>query len=248
MTTIQQNIAKRHGLPDDAPIRLVSGPASMSMLDPFRFTARITTDSLDRDGEVMIPQGMDATEFEKTGTIFWNHNYDIPVAKAAGKFTRLDGEVLSTAEFAKRPGDYQGEFFPDFARAMVSQGIVGGVSIGFIPVHSRDASNEDRKRFGDGTRRVHTRWKLLEWSIAPVQSNPDAVVVAVGKGLLSVVQAKQFLGVEVKPPAPAEPKPEPVMQKRRVVYYVMTPPAPKPIDLSREIGKALKKMRGELYA
>ena len=62
-------------------------------------------------------------------------------------------------------------------------GINPGVSIGFIPIESRNATKGDRAKYGDGVQTVHSKWKLLELSIAPVQANQEAVVVAVGKAL-----------------------------------------------------------------
>lgn len=36
------------------------------------FTAIITAETLDRDGEVLIPAGMNSKEFEQNPTLFWN--------------------------------------------------------------------------------------------------------------------------------------------------------------------------------
>jgi hypothetical protein len=182
---VKAAIRKRHNLADDAPVELKSMPMSVKMLDSHTFRARITTDSLDRDSEVVIPQGLDATSFEKAGTIFWNHNYDVPLAKNI-KLTRGKNFIDATAEFAHRPGDYVGEFFPDFARAMVSQGIVKGVSIGFMAKETRNPSKKDVEEWGDELRRVISKSSLFEWSIAPVQSNPDALILeATAKGILT---------------------------------------------------------------
>ena len=179
-------LRKRHNLADDAPVEFKTVPMEVVSSDGHKFKARITTNTLDRDGEVMHPAGMDATEFDKVGAIFWNHNYDLPVAKPVGKMIRTKGFVDSEAEFATRPDDYQGDFFPDFARAMVQQGIVKGVSIGFIPIESRMPSKKDIEEYGDGIRRVHSKFKLLEWSIAPVQCNPDAMIrQAISKGIIN---------------------------------------------------------------
>lgn len=154
--------------------------------DPHWFKARITTDALDRDGEVMIPQGMIGTEFEKNGTIFWNHNYDLPIAAALGKLVRGDREWVSEGRFAERPSDYVGEFYPDYVRALVSQRIVRGVSVGFIPIESRKPTEKDFEIYGRGVKRVHSKWKMLEWSFAPIQSNVEAMVLdAIKKGYLS---------------------------------------------------------------
>jgi HK97 family phage prohead protease len=170
-----------------------------------RFLSVITTDSLDRDGEVLIPDGMDSTEFERTGTVFWNHNYDMPIGKLVGKLRRNDDSVEAETEFAVRPDDYQGEFFPDFARAMVEQGVVRGVSVGFIALDMRRAGTRDIERYGESCKRVINRWKLLEYSIAPVQCNPDALIASVNKGKCTKDDAIKYFGIDPTT-EPAKPK------------------------------------------
>lgn len=158
--------------------------------DPHRFKARITTDALDRDGEVLIPQGMVGTDFEKNGAIFWNHNYDLPVASAFGKLVRGERDWVSEGRFAARPADYVGEFYPDYVRALVVQRIVRGTSVGFIPIESRRPTDKDFATYGQGVKRVHNKWRLLEWSFAPIQSNVEAMVLdAIKKGYLSPAAA-----------------------------------------------------------
>lgn len=237
---IAASIRKRHSLADDTEIVVKTMPMMVEPHEgdaPHKFKARITTECLDRDEEVMIPQGMDASEFEKSGAIFWNHNYDLPIAKA-GRLVRGTDCVDAYAEFAKRPDDYQGEFFPDFARAMVQQGVVKGVSIGFVPLEGRNPTKKDHDEYGEKVRRIWSKWKLLEWSIAPVQSNPEAVVTeAIAKGLIQ--------GSSV----PSQPTPA-VITSKRSVYFIGFP-APIVPDVSDIAAKALKqaeaKRRGTVY-
>jgi hypothetical protein len=68
-----------------------------------RIRAKLTTDSVDRDGEVLIPQGMNAKEFEKNPVLFYNHEYDNPIGKVTN-IKRVDNAVLGDLEFAKRSG------------------------------------------------------------------------------------------------------------------------------------------------
>lgn len=35
--------------------------------------AKLTTDSVDRDGEVLIPQGMNTVDYDKNPVLFYNH-------------------------------------------------------------------------------------------------------------------------------------------------------------------------------
>lgn len=244
-------IRKRHNLPDSADVRVKSVAADIKAKDDdsYKFSATITRDMLDRDREVVIPDGVDTSEFDKSGAVFWNHNYDMPVAIPTG-IKKRQGAIDSTATFMKRPSGHQGEWFPDFARAFVTQGAelgkAVGVSIGFIPTEMRDPSDKDRQRFGDEVINIISKSKLLEWSIAPVQSNPGAVVTAVGKGLLSTSAAKAMFDVEV---ANAETK------RKKVYVIIEDAKSYKPLPVPRKaaptadilVHRAIIKAKGGLY-
>ena len=161
------------------------------------FSAVITAETLDRDGEVLIPQGMNSTEFDRNPTLFWNHDYAQPVGRCNG-LKRKESTIVGDFTFAQRPDGYQGEFFPEVAAALVAQGIVNAVSVGYMPEDGgvRKAIDADRKRYGERVHTVYSRWKLLEVSLAPLQSNPDALITAVKKGIMSPVAAKRFFGIE----------------------------------------------------
>lgn len=163
------------------------------------FSAVITSETIDRDGEVLIPSGMNSKEFERNPTLFWNHDYAEPVGKAVGQLKRKEREIVADFVFAKRPDGYAGEFFPEVAAALVAQGIVSGVSVGYVPEEGgvRMATDIDRKKYGGSVSRIFSRWKLLEVSLAPLQANPEALITAVRKGLCSPVGAKRWFGIEV---------------------------------------------------
>ena len=163
------------------------------------FSAVITSETIDRDGEVLIPSGMNSKEFERNPTLFWNHDYAEPVGKAVGHLKRKEREIVADFVFAKRPDGYAGEFFPEVAAALVAQGIVSGVSVGYVPEEGgvRMATDIDRKKYGGSVSRIFSRWKLLEVSLAPLQANPEALITAVRKGLCSPIGAKRWFGIEV---------------------------------------------------
>jgi HK97 family phage prohead protease len=158
------------------------------------FTATITTAAIDRDNEVVIPQGMNAAEYETNPVLFWNHDYNLPVGKCV-KLTRETNGIVGEFEFAKRPDGFEGQFFPDFVSALVGQGIVRGVSIGYSAEEggTRRATVDDRKRYGGNVDTVYSKWKLMEVSVAPMQANPAALISAVRKGLLSGSDVARWL-------------------------------------------------------
>jgi len=162
--------------------------------------ATITTETIDRDGEVLIAQGMDATEFEANPVVFYNHDYGQPVGRITD-LRRGSGKIDATIEFAQRPEGFQGSYFPEFVESLVEQGIVKGISVGFVPKPGgvRKASQKDREDYGDNVRQVFSKWKLLEVSVAPLPANGEALVNAVRKGLVCPKGASTFLGVEATP-------------------------------------------------
>lgn len=180
----------------DARLATISAKMDADAADPFLFTARITKEVLDRDGEVLLPGGMDATDFDRSGAVFYNHDYDKPVAVPVGKLQKTAEAIIGRARFMERVEGDTGNFLPDYVRSFVSTmaraGRSAGVSIGFAPVESRVPTKKDREVYGPDITRVFTRWKLLEWSIAPVQANQEAYVTAVGKSLDAAVCKSLF--------------------------------------------------------
>ena len=202
------------------------------------FAAVITAETLDRDGEVLIPQGMNSVEFEKNPTLFWNHDYAQPVGRC-NALKRKESTIVGDFTFAQRPDGYSGEFFPEVAAALVGQGIVNAVSVGYVPEDGgvRRATEVDRKKYGDRVHTVYSRWKLLEVSLAPLQANPDALITAVKKGMMSPVAAKKWFGLD----AP----------KRTVVTVSVPVPSTKtpsrPIDVDEVVRREIARARGRIY-
>jgi hypothetical protein len=224
--------------------------------DPMLFTARITKRVLDRDGEVVLPSGGQFADFDKSGAIYWNHDYDRPVAVPVGKLAKTDEHIEAKARFIARVEGQQGDFLPDYARAFVKAmgeaGRSAGVSIGFVPLEERQPTEKDVKEYGEHVRNVITKWKLLEWSIAPVQANQDAYVTAVGKSIGDKA-CKALFGrtpkLVIMEPDPPKSAPKPV--KRHVI--IIEPPkakrkaAPR-VDVAREVRLSLARQKGLLYA
>lgn len=237
-------IRSDYKLAADAAVMVKYVPAEIKAEDSQRFTATINTDTLDRDDEVVLPSGMIPTEFNESGLVFWNHDYDKPVAFPE-KPKIVGGGVVCGAKWMERPADYVGSWFPDFAKALCQQasalGRSIGVSVGFIAMDYRAPSKKDIDTWGDRIRRVITRWKLLEWSIAPVQSNPSAVVTAVGKGLVSREAVKACLGIDVPNEAPKRKYVIPVdVSPRRDVAKVRD-------VVAKSVAVAVARQMGKLY-
>jgi len=156
--------------------------------------ATITTETIDRDGEVLISQGMNSSEYELNPVLFFNHDYDQPIGRVVD-LRRGKDKIDATIEFAQKPEGWEGPYFPSFVESLVEQGIVKGISVGFVPLSGgvRKASKEDRENYGENVRQVYSKWKLLEVSIAPLPANATALVSAVRKGIVSKDDAARWL-------------------------------------------------------
>jgi len=171
--------------------------ASVEKEGSVKVEATITTETIDRDGEVLVSQGMDASEYEKNPVVFYNHDYAQPIGKISD-LRRGKGKIDATIEFAQRPDGFEGSYFPEFVESLVEQGIVKGISVGFVPMSGgvRKASTKDREDYGDEVRQVYSKWKLLEVSVAPLPANGTALVSAVRKGLVDRDDVVRFLDFE----------------------------------------------------
>lgn len=197
------------------------------------FTAKITTSDIDRDGEVLLPQGMDAKDFRKNPVVFWNHDYNMPIGTSM-ELKRSDNHWTATAKIASTP-------FAQEVWTLMKEGVVRGVSVGFQPTESRPPSKKDIDMFGDQVRRVYSKWKLMEFSVTPMPANQNALIMSVSKGIISRDKAKSLFNVDV---------PEQVPARKRVIYFCPLA-APVPVDtqaLVKQItAEVIAKLTGRPY-
>lgn len=124
----------------------------------------VATDfSEDRDGEVMNVTGLDTQNFEKNPVLMFGHNHQIlPVGKALN-LKKENGQLTFEPAFSEST-----QMARD-VKALWEEGILGAVSIGFIP-----------KRMVDN---VFVEAELIEISVVNVPANPNALAQAKSKGL-----------------------------------------------------------------
>lgn len=163
--------------------------------------ARITTASVDREGDVVLPSGINARNYKRNPVVLFAHRGDtLPVGRAEGLETATDA-ITAKVLFAARPKSLpeEQEWIPDTLLDLFQQKVLRGFSIGFqVPQDGwREATDRDRKNFGTNARRVITKWELVEFSVAPIPMNQDALAMAVSKSWCSVPVAES-LGFETK--------------------------------------------------
>jgi HK97 family phage prohead protease len=146
----------------------------------------------------MVPAGMNAKDYDRNPVLLWNHDTSQPIGRAVS-LKRADREIVADFEFAKKPDDYGGDWFPDYVRGLVQAKVLRGVSIGFVPMEGgeRMATKGDVDKYGPDVRRVYSKWKLLEVSVVSVPANQDALITAVQKGYVTRTAAERFGRVDV---------------------------------------------------
>ena len=127
--------------------------------------AMATTSAPDLDGEVVVPAGADTSYFFQNRTIFWNHDYRTPIGS-------LRSAKMSESGWLCRFG-FSKTAFAQEVLTMVSEGVVNGVSIGFISMEAGPPTGAEIARYGPHGRTVR-RWKWLELSVTPLRCNIEA--------------------------------------------------------------------------
>lgn len=144
----------------------------------------MSTDTVDADDEVLLPEGVDLSRFDRNPVVMLCHSYGqpgcyypLPVGKAEWTKKRPRG-ILAGVRFTDRTA------MGREIKALFDDDMLRSFSVGFIP---RDASPMTRDEAGSrpdwhaayertkGRILVHRSWHLLELSVAPVPSNPDAL-------------------------------------------------------------------------
>ncbi len=119
----------------------------------------ISTNDIDRTKDIMNPLGMDAADFMKTRTVFFNHNYNQPIAKNTELSIETNGVKAKTV--------FSSTKFADDIYQLHLEGIINTWSIGFTAEPSNVKQN--------GNVWTYDKWNLLEYSSAPLPANPNAL-------------------------------------------------------------------------
>ena len=133
----------------------------------------ITSDIVDRDGDLVIPSGGQWVEYMANPVVLWAHQfYQLPVAKCVG-IGRDDHAVYADFQFAVEEHEFAAE-----VHRLYDGGYLNAVSIGFQVLEAGPPDYQTIKARPDPERRcrrVIRRWNLLEVSCVPIGSNPEAL-------------------------------------------------------------------------
>jgi len=147
------------------------------------FSAIVTTEVVDRDGDVMIAQGMNSKNYEANPILLGMHDdRKIPIGKCVS-IRRKAGHVEMDFELTPRPANHVGEWEPEMYGAAIAFGSLKGVSIRFNPLAGgvRRANQADVQKYGEDCLQVYSKWELLEVSCVSIPANQEALIYAVAK-------------------------------------------------------------------
>jgi hypothetical protein len=175
------------GLPKELGYRRIARKSDEFTLDTGERTdvSLITTDALDRDGEVVLPAGGDWSTYNRVVT--FAHRYDqLPVGSNWWIRPRGNGLIAKT-HYPQKPTDWgDAPWLPSAVLHLMQQPVptCTGKSIGFLPLNVRAATSDEIARRPElrGVP-VIDRWIGVEYAVVPVPCNPDAEMQAVAKGM-----------------------------------------------------------------
>ena len=137
-----------------------------------RLKFAITTPAIDRDNDTIRVEGWDFADYVKNPVVLWGHDYHSPPVAKAVSIYNAGHQIESEAEFTGQ--DLYAFGYMVFR--MLKEGFLNAVSVGFLPMEYQLANDRD---FGLNI----TKQSLLEYSVVPVPSNPEALIQARGKGI-----------------------------------------------------------------
>ncbi len=165
----------------------------------------ITTESPDRQGEVVLAKGMNDSQFAGNPIVTLGHAYWLPpVGRSLWRKRVKDGSlrgIKAKTQYPARPDTWPASevWPPDQALALVQAGLLQGKSIGFLPTKVHVPDEDEIKRNGwDNVSLVIDEWLLLEYACVFLPANQDALVEAVSKGSLGLApETLKALGIDL---------------------------------------------------
>jgi phage head maturation protease len=138
----------------------------------------ISSETVDRDTDTIAVDGWDLKQYRKNPVVLFGHRYFETAAPVVGKsLTEFvdKGKLKSLLEFTP-----QGMVpLADTLYGLYAEGFMNASSVGFIPKEWKFPEDDPDRPWGID----FLKQELIEYSLVPVPSNPDALVEARSKGI-----------------------------------------------------------------
>jgi hypothetical protein len=170
--------------------RFVTAKAPSELLDGERADVSwISTESIDRDKEIVISRGMNDSQFAANPLVTLNHcYYEPPIGRSLWRKRAKDGDMVgikAKTQYPNKPPDWTEDCWPpDSAFSLVKAGLMNGKSIGFLPLKKHTPTSHEIAAKPDlyaNVRCIIDEWLLLEYACCFLPTNQDAIVEAVSK-------------------------------------------------------------------
>jgi len=138
--------------------------------DPRARQIVISSAAVDRDSDSLAVEGWELANYRRNPVVQWAHDYKaLPVARATKVWTE-GGKLKAIDSFAPR------DLYPfaDTVLQMIDARFLNAASVGFRPLKFARIEGDPERPGGVD----FVRQELLEHSIVPVPSNPEALVEA----------------------------------------------------------------------
>jgi len=153
--------------------------------------AYVSAKTVDSYGTVLTPDSWDMARFDKGPRVMWSHEYDqMPIGRSMWHTPDAFG-LLAKPSFREEP-------FADEIYNAYKGDYLNGFSVGFKP-HELVRQGEEgydelveRWEVEGEPAAFLTRNELFEYSAVPIPSNPDALTIALERGVISPQTAKRM--------------------------------------------------------
>lgn len=168
-------------------------------------TAVISTPLIDRDGDVVLQEGLDFTNYRRNPVVFFNHQaWPVPIGKSEdqqGRSTIIvtPEQTTATCYFSSKSKESEQIYH------LVADGTLRSTSIGFLVKRATPLTSSPMLGMGrmsqtgkPGGYRIENA-EVTEWSWVGIGANPEAVLVHLSKGMIAGSQIDDRLRMALQP-------------------------------------------------
>ncbi|QDV21414.1 hypothetical protein Pan153_61020 [Gimesia panareensis] len=163
--------------------------------------AIINTPREDREGDVIVPRGVQLENYRKNPVVLWEHGLGEitrPIAKCQNSNGELalevtDNEISAISFFTDKCLESLQIFH------LIAEGMVRATSVRALPIKS-----SIRKTSTAGTGIILEEWELIEWSWGALGVNPDAIARTLDRGTIEGRKITEPLLKSLKAVLPAD--------------------------------------------
>ncbi len=161
-----------------------------------------STAVVDRYGDIIEVAGWDLTNYKNNPIFLWAHNSSLPPLGRAVSVKKTADALVLQIKFASRE-EYGGEWpaiapSPETIYNLYLSGYLRATSVGFSYIEREPII--DPKNDGRQTGWRFLKQELYELSAVPVPANPEALMLAVQKGIMTQAEADAFPREAPEPP------------------------------------------------